>query len=118
MLSYTPVNTYSAAIGPDLAAQMAEWQQAYGLSDKLVLYGRGDHGGGPRQDDMTALAALRATPGAPRIVHTVPLDFFRDVLQARYNPPVYRVSWAAAPPDRTPLRPGASSVAAWPRACC
>ena len=90
VLSYTPVNTYSAVVGPDLLRQMAEWQETYGSNDMLVLYGRGDHGGGPRTDDIEALAHLRAADDGPHLLHTDPQVFFRDILQAHYNPPIYR----------------------------
>lgn len=90
VLSYTPVNSYSAVIGPGLLTQMQRWQEGLKASDMFVLYGRGDHGGGPRRDDIKALADLRERAGAPRLVHTTPQSFFQDVLQAKYDLPVYR----------------------------
>ncbi len=83
VLAYSPVFSYSAVIGPQLLDGMKQWQQMTGANEALVLYGRGDHGGGPRDEDLTALHNLRAQPGAPRLVHTAPERFFSEVLQPR-----------------------------------
>ncbi len=90
VLSYTPAFGYSADIGPGIIAQLERWEELTGLSAHLTLYGRGDHGGGPREDDLAALRDLRADPASPRLEHTTPRRFFSEVLAPLPNLPTYR----------------------------
>ncbi|MHB0858755.1 MAG: alpha-mannosidase [Anaerolineae bacterium] len=61
-------------------------EESYPLDTILLVYGEGDHGGGPREEDLEALEGLRAE-GAWRFVEHAPPDTFlaevrgqRDVL--------------------------------------
>jgi len=90
VLAYTPVYGYSADLGPAVVAQLEQWEALTGLHARLTLYGRGDHGGGPREEDMVALRELRADPASPRLEHTTPPWFFREVLARLPDIPVYR----------------------------
>jgi alpha-mannosidase len=65
------------------------WQEMTGDQEMLFLYGRGDHGGGPRAGDFEALEALRADPTAPRCVHATPQAYF-EVLAVKDDLPVHR----------------------------
>jgi alpha-mannosidase len=47
-----------------------------GLRSILVLYGRGDHGGGPRSDDLQGMKALEEHPGAPKMIYQVPQHYY------------------------------------------
>ena len=89
VLAYTPF-LYSGIIGPQLLEQLDRWEALTGLKEMLVLYGAGDHGGGPRESDMAALMQLRDDPRAPRVVHIAPERFYREVLLAQADIPVYR----------------------------
>lgn len=89
VLAYTPF-VYSGIIGPQLLEQLEQWETLTGLKEMLVLYGAGDHGGGPRDTDMLALEQIRDDPKAPKVVHTAPEHFYREVLMAQENIPVYR----------------------------
>lgn len=72
---------YGIALSPDVLEMLPQWEEATGLTDVMVLYGMGDHGGGPRQGDLDALAEMRAQPGAPNFVHDLPEPFFRTLEQ-------------------------------------
>jgi alpha-mannosidase len=53
------------------------WQRAHpDRPDGLLLWGVGNHGGGPSREDLGALAALMAEPGDRTIVHGTPDDYF------------------------------------------
>ncbi|MBN1640314.1 MAG: alpha-mannosidase [Anaerolineae bacterium] len=90
ILAYSPVYGYSAGIGARCFEVAEMWREMTGEDEMLFLYGRGDHGGGPRAGDFEALAALRADPTAPRCVHATPQDFFERVLAPKPDLPVYR----------------------------
>jgi len=90
VLAYSPSYGYSADLGPRALEIARMWEEMTGDHEMLFLYGRGDHGGGPREADIEALAAQRADPRAPRCVHTTPQAFFNEVLLKKTDLPVYR----------------------------
>jgi len=77
VLCCRPAIAYSAPIGESILESAEKWYELTGLTDVLHLYGAGDHGGGPRESDMRALAELTAREGAPHFVHGLPLDFMQ-----------------------------------------
>lgn len=89
VLAYSPAYGYSADLGPRVFDVLRMWRELTGDRAMLFLYGRGDHGGGPREGDFEALDALRQEPGAPRFVHATPQTFFDQVLAAKPDLPVY-----------------------------
>ena len=90
VLAYSPVYGYSADLGPRVFEVAQMWEEMTGDHEMLFLYGRGDHGGGPRGGDFAALEALRADPEAPRCVHTTPQAFFDHLLAKVPELPVHR----------------------------
>lgn len=90
VLAYSPAYGYSADLGPRVFDVLRMWRDLTGDRAMLFLYGRGDHGGGPREGDFEALDALRQEPGAPKFVHATPQTFFDQVLAAKPDLPVYR----------------------------
>ena len=88
ILAYTPVVGYGGPVTERMVEYLDQWQ-AWGYPEVMTLYGRGDHGGGPREGDLEELARLRALPGAPAIIHGDPERFFADVLAPRDDLPVY-----------------------------
>ncbi len=90
VLSYTPVYGYNADIGPQILEHMERWLALTGLNARLTLYGRGDHGGGPREADLQDLQTMREAEPDLRLEHTTPERFFREVLLAQPGIPVYR----------------------------
>jgi len=53
-----------------------------GKADGLLLWGVGNHGGGPSREDLAELATLMGETRAPRIVHGRPEDYL-DALEGR-----------------------------------
>ena len=90
VLSYSPAYGYSASLGEKVYEVAQMWRDLTGDEAMLFLYGRGDHGGGPRAGDFEALEALRAGPDAPTFVHATPQFFFDQVLAQKTDLPVYR----------------------------
>ncbi|MCL6459309.1 MAG: alpha-mannosidase, partial [Gorillibacterium sp.] len=52
----------------------------------LILWGVGNHGGGPSRIDLTQIGQMIAESGEFQIVHSTPEDYFQDVRQAKSLP--------------------------------
>ena len=58
-------------------AKAERWLQAHeGDDDGVLLWGVGNHGGGPSRDDLRALAALASETADRTILHGAPDDYF------------------------------------------
>ncbi len=90
VLAYSPAYGYSANLGPHIEGPLTQWQAMTGDAEMLFLYGRGDHGGGPRAGDFAALEDLRQDPQAPQFIHATPQFFFTEILEKKPEVPVYR----------------------------
>ena len=67
------------------------FEKASGVTHTMMLFGIGDHGGGPRAADIRAMRALSETPGAPRLMYDTPADYFeREIAPRRAAFPVHR----------------------------
>ena len=60
-----------------------QWFQLAGIPFAMVIFGEGDHGGGPRQADMDAIEKLNHTPGFPHLQYSNVEEFFRRLMQRR-----------------------------------
>jgi alpha-mannosidase len=77
LLALNDVVWYMCAIEPDIADPLVEFSQATGLKFKTVLYGVGDHGGGPTRRDLRRIAELNRWPVYPNVKCSTLHDFFR-----------------------------------------
>lgn len=77
---------------PDLSIlpPLRQWYRQAGMAHAMVIFGEGDHGGGPRQPDMDALARLRNHPGMPQIRFTTPEQYFALLQEHKQDWPEYR----------------------------
>ena len=62
--------------------------QESGVKNMLILYGQGDHGGGPNPDDVAAIAQLNASPNEVRVKPTNVVDFIDLLLTEKKDFPV------------------------------
>jgi alpha-mannosidase len=69
------------AIGPQIADPLVEYALATGARHMPVLYGVGDHGGGPTRRDLRRILALNAWPVYPNVECSSLHRFFRTVEQ-------------------------------------
>lgn len=80
--SLTAYLTFGPYSNPPLTRQHLESLKPYAEAAvgkrEIALYGVGDHGGGPRDEDIAALHALRGDPKAPRWRYGTAAAFFRD----------------------------------------
>ena len=60
-----------------------------GVKNILVLYGMGDHGGGPNAEDIAGIAKLNASPDEVRVKPTNVADYIDILLTEKKDFPVY-----------------------------
>jgi alpha-mannosidase len=56
----------------------------------MLLYGAGDHGGGPRDADIVAIKKFRNDPNEPRLVFDVPEAYFKRIIEKAADFPVVK----------------------------
>lgn len=78
LIAYLPFGPYSTPeITKAYLDQYLPYIEAAVSDQELVLYGKGDHGGGPRDAEIEALENLQHIPNAPRWRFATAHDFFR-----------------------------------------
>jgi len=83
MLAYhLPVPYGLTAPDADLLTPLRDWRRTTGLPFAMVLFGEGDHGGGPRQTDIEAIERLRKMDGVPTLRFATAEDFFARLAKA------------------------------------
>jgi alpha-mannosidase len=60
-----------------------------GVKNIMVLYGMGDHGGGPNPEDIAGIARLNASPDEVRVKPTNVADYIDILLTEKKDFPVY-----------------------------
>ena len=90
VLAYNLPVPYNNRLASGTWEGVKEWYNITGYPEALILYGEGDHGGGPRDTDMDALAKLRETPGIPPISFESPERYFARLNASGREWPVFR----------------------------
>ncbi len=79
VLAYREPNWYNGAITPHMAAGFPEIsRRCMGLRTGLVVYGVGDHGGGPTRRDVERALEMMEWPIYPQIKFGTFHEFFRE----------------------------------------
>lgn len=79
VLTYREPNWYNGAITPHMAAGFPEIsRRCMGLRTGLVVYGVGDHGGGPTRRDVERALEMMEWPIYPQIKFGTFHEFFRE----------------------------------------
>ena len=82
-------NWYNAAITPQIASGLMEVvKRSSGLKTGMVLYGVGDHGGGPTRRDVERTLDMMTWPIYPTIKFGTLRDYFREAEAVRDRLPV------------------------------
>jgi alpha-mannosidase len=87
LLTLDDIKWYMCAIDPEIADPLVEFSQATGLKFKTVLYGVGDHGGGPTRRDLRRIAELNSWPIYPNVRCSTLHEFFRTAEQQAIDLP-------------------------------
>ena len=82
LLAHRAASHYNSCLG-QARAKVAGWLESHETeADGLLLWGVGNHGGGPSREDLTALRGLMRDTSDRAIIHGRPEDYF-DALDAR-----------------------------------
>jgi alpha-mannosidase len=90
LLSHVPQGWYLVNLRDGLNEVLKDAATQTPVKDFLILYGEGDHGGGPRDSDVAAIEKFRDDPGHPRMVFSTPEAFFKKIEASGVDFPVVR----------------------------
>jgi len=82
LLSYVPQGWYNVGLKDGVKDVILEAAKVSPLKDYMILYGEGDHGGGPRDEDVEAIKRFQKDKTHPRLEFTTPDAYFR-ILEAQ-----------------------------------
>jgi len=77
VLAFNDVQWYMCNAGPGIANALLEFSAATGSKEMAVLYGVGDHGGGPTRRDLLRMREMNIWPIFPRVECSTLHGFFR-----------------------------------------
>ncbi len=81
ILTYMPPAPYDSRVGlTDTLRSLGVFEATTGRTDSLILYGLGDHGGGPNREILNRVRGYNRLPMAPRFTHRKPSDYLAGVL--------------------------------------
>jgi len=89
VLAYVPPGWYAVGLKNGTKDVIFEAAKVSSLKDYLLLYGEGDHGGGPRNADVEAIKKLKKDKGQPRIQFAGPDDYFKLLETKKLEIPVF-----------------------------
>ncbi|MBR4959924.1 MAG: alpha-mannosidase, partial [Clostridia bacterium] len=89
LLVYKEQDWYNSGINPAIAMRIFDIsRRCAGLKTGLVLYGVGDHGGGPTRRDVEMALEMRSWPIFPQITFGSIRQFFHEAEAVRDNVPL------------------------------
>lgn len=90
VLGYSPPGWYTQPVGPEYTTKFTmQAAQKMGVKDLLVLFGQGDHGGGPNSTDVANMAKLNASPDDVKVKTSRVEDYFDLLLTVKKDFPVW-----------------------------
>jgi len=88
VFSYVPPGWYNVSLRNGLGAILAGVAGDTPVKDFMILYGAGDHGGGPRASDLAAVAGYRDDAAQPKMVFGRPDEYFKRVRSEKADFPL------------------------------
>ncbi len=90
VLSYVPPGWYLVNLRNGVRDLLLKTYQNTPIKDFMLLYGAGDHGGGPRDSDVEAILKFRNDPNHPRFEFVKPENYFRKIEKLNVDYPLVR----------------------------
>jgi alpha-mannosidase len=90
LLAHVPQGWYLVNLRNGLNDILKDAATQTPVKDFLILYGEGDHGGGPRDSDVAAIGKFKDDPGHPKMVFDDPESFFKKIETSGVDFPVVR----------------------------
>jgi alpha-mannosidase len=90
VLAYVPPGWYSVSLKNGVWDIISEAAKTTPLKDLMLLYGEGDHGGGPRKTDLDAIQKYQNDKNQPKMAFVRPERFFHIVELAKSQLPLFK----------------------------
>jgi len=90
VLAYVPPGWYLVDLKSGLKELLLEASKNTALQDFMILYGEGDHGGGPRNTDVEAIAKFKKDKTHPLLEFITPENYFKKLESAKVEYPVIK----------------------------
>ena len=81
---------YSDHIHDGIMDAPMELDSRYGVKDGMIVYGVGDHGGGPTRNDLNMAVQLQDRTIFPKVEFSTAVGFYKDLLAQKRDFPVIR----------------------------
>lgn len=90
VLGYVPPGWYNVGLQDGTRKILEAARKNTDVRDFMLLYGAGDHGGGPRDTDILAIKKYRNDPNEPRLEFDTPEAYFKKILQKAASFPIVK----------------------------
>ncbi len=91
ILTYMPPLSYASRLQlQEVANGVSKYEATTGLKESLILYGLGDHGGGPNREILDRVRGYGKLSLAPRFVHTTPSPFLQKKRSEKLDLPLWQ----------------------------
>ncbi|MCU0277029.1 MAG: glycosyl hydrolase-related protein, partial [Acidobacteria bacterium] len=91
ILTYMPPLSYASRLQlKEVAHGVSKYEATTGLKESLILYGLGDHGGGPNREILDRVRGYGTLALAPRFVHTTPSPFLQQKRKEKLDLPLWQ----------------------------
>ena len=91
ILTYLPPLSYASELElQEVAGGVSKYEATTGLKESLILYGLGDHGGGPNREILDRVRGYGRLSLAPRFVHTTPGPFLQGKRREKLDLPLWQ----------------------------
>ena len=101
ILAYNLPTPYNARLtSKPLLSDINDWMKIVHYPSAMILYGEGDHGGGPRDTDMEALKSLKANPLCPPLAYSTPEKFYASLTASGRQWPTFVGEMGVPLPDK------------------
>lgn len=93
VLAYHTVGSYNEKLDRKyvdaiLLAHLEELKRLHEVKQLLFLFGAGDHGGGPREEEVIVALNLMLKEGYPNVHFSTALEYFKRLLREKTNYPI------------------------------
>ena len=82
VLGYVPAGWYNVSLQDGTRKILEAARKNTAIKDFMILYGAGDHGGGPRDVDLASIRRFQDDPNEPRLVFDLPETYLKGIAAA------------------------------------
>jgi len=81
---------YSRKVDDSLSSFCLDFEKRYGIKDYMLVYGVGDHGGGPRREDIKTALKFKKKAFYPKIKFNTAGNYYQKILSQTKKIPVIK----------------------------